>query len=54
MPPSPLEKTEQLEQLRALENGMRIRVVVSETDSLGVDTPEEARQVEQLILNKTE
>jgi 3-deoxy-manno-octulosonate cytidylyltransferase (CMP-KDO synthetase) len=54
MPPSPLEKTEQLEQLRALENGMRIRVIVSETDSIGVDTPEEAGQVEQLILNKTE
>ena len=54
MPPSLLEKTEQLEQLRALENGMRIRVIVSETDSVGVDTSDEARRVEQLILNKTE
>ncbi|MBV8815920.1 MAG: 3-deoxy-manno-octulosonate cytidylyltransferase [Verrucomicrobia bacterium] len=50
LPPSPLETAEQLEQLRALENGMTIRVIVSKTSSIGVDTPEDARLVEQLIL----
>jgi 3-deoxy-manno-octulosonate cytidylyltransferase (CMP-KDO synthetase) len=50
LPPSPLETAEQLEQLRALENGMTIRVIVSKTGSIGVDTPEDARLVEQLIL----
>ena len=39
LPPSPLEKREKLEQLRALENGMRIDVTVVDTVPLGVDTP---------------
>jgi 3-deoxy-manno-octulosonate cytidylyltransferase (CMP-KDO synthetase) len=46
-----LERAEQLEQLRALENGMKIRVVVAETKSIGVDTPEDADEVERLILS---
>jgi 3-deoxy-manno-octulosonate cytidylyltransferase (CMP-KDO synthetase) len=50
LPRSPLEQIEQLEQLRALEYGMKIRVVVSETNSIGVDTPEDAKAAEQLIL----
>jgi 3-deoxy-manno-octulosonate cytidylyltransferase (CMP-KDO synthetase) len=37
--PTPLEKTETLEQLRALEHGVRIRVLVTPHASLGVDTP---------------
>jgi 3-deoxy-manno-octulosonate cytidylyltransferase (CMP-KDO synthetase) len=52
MPPSSLERAEQLEQLRALENGMKIRVVISETSSLGVDTLEDATAVERLILSR--
>jgi 3-deoxy-manno-octulosonate cytidylyltransferase (CMP-KDO synthetase) len=40
LPPSPLEKREKLEQLRALEAGMRIDVAVVDTVPLGVDTPE--------------
>ena len=36
-----LERTEQLEQLRMLENGFKIKVVVTELDSLSVDTPED-------------
>jgi 3-deoxy-manno-octulosonate cytidylyltransferase (CMP-KDO synthetase) len=39
LPPSPLEKRERLEQLRALEVGMRIDVAVVDTVPLGVDTP---------------
>jgi 3-deoxy-manno-octulosonate cytidylyltransferase (CMP-KDO synthetase) len=41
LPIGPLERAERLEQLRALENGYRIRVVETEYDSLGVDTPED-------------
>jgi 3-deoxy-manno-octulosonate cytidylyltransferase (CMP-KDO synthetase) len=52
MAPSSLEQAEQLEQLRALENGMKIRVVVSETSSPGVDTLEDATEVERLILSR--
>ena len=39
LPPTPLERTETLEQLRALEHGVRIRVLVTPQASLGVDTP---------------
>ncbi len=40
LPPSPLEKKEKLEQLRATEAGMRIDVALVDTVPLGVDTPE--------------
>jgi 3-deoxy-manno-octulosonate cytidylyltransferase (CMP-KDO synthetase) len=45
----PLETLERLEQLRALENGFKIRVVETESDSLGVDTPEDLELVAQLF-----
>ncbi|MBU6300238.1 MAG: 3-deoxy-manno-octulosonate cytidylyltransferase [Verrucomicrobia bacterium] len=48
-PPGILEQTESLEQLRALENGARIRVLLTDDDAPGVDTPEQARIVAQLI-----
>ncbi len=49
LPVGPLERAERLEQLRALENGYRIRVVETEYDSLGVDTPEDLERVSQLF-----
>jgi 3-deoxy-manno-octulosonate cytidylyltransferase (CMP-KDO synthetase) len=45
-PPTPLEETEKLEQLRALEHGMRIHLVaLSEPPPAGVDTPEDLERV---------
>ena len=46
---SPLEGAESLEQLRALENGVRIRVVMTGSGSPGVDTPEDALMMERVI-----
>lgn len=52
LPQSPLEKLERLEQLRALENGMRI--CVEEVEPLGpsIDTPEDLKAAEEYILNR--
>jgi 3-deoxy-manno-octulosonate cytidylyltransferase (CMP-KDO synthetase) len=49
---SPLERAESLEQLRALENGVRIKVVMTESGSPGVDTPEDARMMERLLISE--
>ena len=43
------EQLEQLEQLRVLENGYRIRVVVTNYDSVGVDVPADVERVERLL-----
>lgn len=51
LPQSPLEKLEALEQLRALEYGYRIKVVVTAYDSVEVDTPTELARVRDIILN---
>jgi 3-deoxy-manno-octulosonate cytidylyltransferase (CMP-KDO synthetase) len=53
LPVGPLEEAERLEQLRALENGFKIRVVETEYESLGVDTPEDLKRVQQLFAAST-
>jgi 3-deoxy-D-manno-octulosonate cytidylyltransferase len=49
LPPSPLEEAERLEQLRVLQAGHRIRVVDVAHDSVGVDTPEDLKAVEERV-----
>ncbi len=49
LPAGPLEEAEKLEQLRALENGYRIRVVETRYESFGVDTPEDLERVRSVL-----
>lgn len=49
LPVGPLEQAERLEQLRALENGLKIRVVETDYESLGVDTPADLARVASLF-----
>jgi len=49
MGPSPLERAEGLEQLRALENGMEILVLDAPEDSWGVDTPRDLERAEEIL-----
>ena len=49
LPPSPLERREKLEQLRALEAGMRIDATLVDVAPLGVDTPEDLRRARDML-----
>ena len=49
LPEGKLEQCEKLEQLRALENGMRIKVIVTPYSSIGIDTPEELAKAEAFL-----
>lgn len=50
--PTPLERSESLEQLRALENGIGIRVLIVERASIGVDTAEDLERVEKILTER--
>jgi 3-deoxy-manno-octulosonate cytidylyltransferase (CMP-KDO synthetase) len=49
LPPSVLEQREKLEQLRALEAGMRIDVSIVDSVPLGVDTPEDLERAREML-----
>jgi 3-deoxy-manno-octulosonate cytidylyltransferase (CMP-KDO synthetase) len=49
MSPSPLEQREKLEQLRALEAGMRIDVTIVNSVPIGVDTPDDLERVRKIL-----
>ncbi len=51
LPQTPLEMAEQLEQLRVLEHGFRIRTVETTADTIGVDTPEDLERVRALLIS---
>ena len=48
-PPSPLERREKLEQLRALEAGMRVDIALVDTAPLGVDAPEDLERARRML-----
>jgi 3-deoxy-manno-octulosonate cytidylyltransferase (CMP-KDO synthetase) len=53
LPPGELEVVEQLEQLRWIENGFRIRVIETDYDAVSVDVPEDIERVEKLLREET-
>jgi 3-deoxy-manno-octulosonate cytidylyltransferase (CMP-KDO synthetase) len=50
--PGRLEQIEKLEQLRALEHGIPIRMVITDYQGIGIDSPEDLQRVEKLLENK--
>jgi 3-deoxy-manno-octulosonate cytidylyltransferase (CMP-KDO synthetase) len=51
-PVSKLEKTESLEQLRLLENGIKIKMLETDYEGIGIDTPDDLKQAEEWLRNK--
>ena len=54
LPQSSLEKAESLEQLRWLQNGYRISVAVTKSDTIGIDTPEDLAEAEKFLAKHKE
>lgn len=52
LPQSTLEKAESLEQLRWLQNGYKIKVGLTDAETVGIDTPEDLERAEQFLLKK--
>ena len=53
LPQSSLEIAESLEQLRWLENGYRIKVGITNVETIGIDTPEDLEKAEQYLKSHT-
>ena len=53
LPQSSLEKAESLEQLRWLQNGYRIRVGLTDVETVGIDTPEDLARAEEFLLSRS-
>lgn len=49
LPQSPLEKAESLEQLRWLQNGYRVRVGITNVETVGIDTPDDLKRAEEFL-----
>ena len=52
LPQTPLEKTESLEQLRALENGMKIKTTIVDFVPVGIDTRDDLEKFKQIVSSK--
>lgn len=52
LPQSSLEKAESLEQLRWLQNGYRIRVGLTDVETVGIDTPEDLQRAEEFLASR--
>ncbi|RME64512.1 MAG: 3-deoxy-manno-octulosonate cytidylyltransferase [Nitrospirae bacterium] len=52
LPQSPPEVAEKLEQLRALYNGIKLKVALTEYDTIGVDTPEDLERLKEIFSNR--
>lgn len=53
LPEGRLERCEKLEQLRALENGIRIKVIRTSFDSIGIDTPDDLVRAQEFLARKS-
>ena len=53
LPEGRLERCEKLEQLRALENGIRIKVIKTSFDSIGIDTPDDLVRAQEFLARRT-
>jgi 3-deoxy-manno-octulosonate cytidylyltransferase (CMP-KDO synthetase) len=47
--PTPLEKIEKLEQLRYLENGVKIKMILTDESPVSIDTPEDLEKAKKLL-----
>ena len=54
LPQSSLEKAESLEQLRWLQNGYRIKVGLTNVETVGIDTPEDLKRAEMFLAEKAD
>ena len=52
LPPSVLEETEKLEQLRYLENGFKIRLALTDIPTIGIDTPEDLERARKRLITQ--